>query len=211
LVVTDYYQTLNVLPNATADEIKKAYRKLALIYHPDVAGDDEGALDKFRNIKAAYEVLSNSKTRQAYHYKHFYKDYKAEPIPTPNSIAMKAAELATFTAALDPYRLDYEGLYNQIYLLLSVQNLKILFESKDESLIKTVILHTLLCTPLLPYNKAIIVHETLKTLVDNNKELIAKIERETALQKRLHYWDKYKFIIALGIALALCITIFFLV
>lgn len=58
----DYYKTLGVPRNATADEIKKAYRKLARTHHPDTGGDE----NKFKEINEAYEVLSDQKKRDLY-------------------------------------------------------------------------------------------------------------------------------------------------
>lgn len=58
----DYYKTLGVSKNATADEIKKAYRKAARENHPDAGGDEE----KFKDINEAYEVLSDEKKRKIY-------------------------------------------------------------------------------------------------------------------------------------------------
>lgn len=59
------YETLEINENASADEIKKAYRKLARKYHPDVNKDPQ-AEDKFKEINAAYEVLSNPEKKQQY-------------------------------------------------------------------------------------------------------------------------------------------------
>ena len=59
------YETLEVSENASADEIKKAYRKLARKYHPDVNKDPK-AEDKFKEINAAYEVLSDPQKKQQY-------------------------------------------------------------------------------------------------------------------------------------------------
>ena len=59
------YETLGVNDRASADEIKKAYRKLARKYHPDVNKDPE-AIEKFKEINAAYEVLSDKKKKDEY-------------------------------------------------------------------------------------------------------------------------------------------------
>ena len=61
----DYYDTLGIERNATIDAIKKAYRKLAHKYHPDVSKDPEGE-EKFKAVAEAYETLKNPEKRAAY-------------------------------------------------------------------------------------------------------------------------------------------------
>jgi DnaJ-class molecular chaperone len=62
----DYYDVLGVSKTATADDIKKAYRKLARKHHPDVNPGDKSAEDRFKDINEAYEVLSDAEKRKRY-------------------------------------------------------------------------------------------------------------------------------------------------
>jgi molecular chaperone DnaJ len=62
----DYYKTLGVEKNASADELKKAYRGLAMKYHPDKNPDDKVAEQKFKEINEAYDVLKDEQKRAAY-------------------------------------------------------------------------------------------------------------------------------------------------
>lgn len=62
----EYYEVLGVARNASEDEIKKAYRKLARKHHPDINPGDKTAEDRFKEINEAYEVLSDAEKRQRY-------------------------------------------------------------------------------------------------------------------------------------------------
>src|SRR5579863_9698634 len=81
----DYYETLSVARGASEDDIRKAYRKLARKYHPDLNPGDKAAEDRFKNVQEAYDVLSDSKKRQMYDQVGFYSDSGFASGPPPGS------------------------------------------------------------------------------------------------------------------------------
>src|SRR6266851_1669236 len=75
----DYYETLGVPKGASAEEIRKSYRKLARKYHPDLNPGDKSSEDRFKNVQEAYDVLSDTKKRQMYDQVGFYSENGVPP------------------------------------------------------------------------------------------------------------------------------------
>lgn len=83
MAAIDYYKTLGVEKSSSADEIKKAFRKLAVKYHPDRNPNDKTAEDKFKEINEAYAVLSDPKKKEQYDTfgsSGFHQQYSQEDI-----------------------------------------------------------------------------------------------------------------------------------
>src|SRR6202142_1764406 len=70
----DYYKTLGVERSADAEEIRKAYRKLARKHHPDLNPGDKTAEDRFKKVQEAYDVLSDPKKKQMYDQVGYYSE-----------------------------------------------------------------------------------------------------------------------------------------
>ena len=83
LVSGNYYQLLELDNSASAEEIRKAYLKLAKKYHPDLHRQNKVFEEKFKEIQQAYQVLSNPFTKNNYDYQQLYKNKTPSPIRTP--------------------------------------------------------------------------------------------------------------------------------
>src|SRR5579871_652245 len=102
----DYYEILGVKKSASADEIRKAFRKLARKYHPDVNPGDKAAEEKFKALSEANDVLSDPKKRKIYDQVGFYSDNidPAAAEALPGAARPAPAGLAVFPEALPAAR-----------------------------------------------------------------------------------------------------------
>lgn len=84
MAAQDYYQTLGVGRTAAEEDIRKAYRRLARKYHPDLNPGDKSAEDRFKRVQEAYDILSDGKKRKVYDQYGFYSEH-AFPGADPNA------------------------------------------------------------------------------------------------------------------------------
>jgi hypothetical protein len=206
----DYYIILGVKPTASFDEIKRSYRRLALKYHPDKNPGDIIAETTFKEIVEAYEILSDTKKRDDYHYRRFYTynyKYKDTPKATPQSILKDAVKLQQLVKRADPFRINQDALLLQIEEVLNENNLTILEEDKQLSVNAQIINALLIACKPMHFSFYLKVHEKLTLLADNNgsKQILANFYR---LKQKEHTWSKYKVIGAVVLALLMCLAIF---
>ena len=77
MVTRDYYSTLGLRPDSSAEEIKKVYRKLAMQYHPDRNGGNPESEERLKEINEAYQILGDEEKRRRYdlQYRQPYENY----------------------------------------------------------------------------------------------------------------------------------------
>jgi preprotein translocase subunit Sec63 len=208
----DYYTILGLLPSASGDEIKKAYRKLAHQYHPDKKSADPYAAAQFSDIKEAYEILSNPEKKDYYLQQRWYaqsigKKFTQESV-IPVTILKQMLDLERRTSTLDLHRMNREGLFNKIVAVLSDDNITILNSFNDFTVNKEIVLVALKAGNILSYHFAVLLTEKLKKIKTEailDKQFVQFIKKH----RQTSYWEKRKIWIILLIVLLICLLIFF--
>src|ERR1700759_4775492 len=106
-VTKNYYKILNVKSSASAGEIKNAYRKLAMKYHPDRNPEDALAAAVFSEAAEAYKILSNAETRRQYNYERTLtaqQEYE-RPAETIETLIQHIQNINRQVKAADPFHL----------------------------------------------------------------------------------------------------------
>lgn len=215
MALKDYYKILGVSPAASAEELKKAYRRLALRYHPDQNNDNRLAELQFREIKEAYETLVNPQRREAYNYERFYQYTYLRKNPaashqqvTPEWVVQQCRQFSEYISRNDPFRLDRDAVLYHLQQLLSGYNLAVLQHAASDNVNSQVIGYCLLCTqPLnLDYTRQ------LCSLLQPLAHTAALQHRLQACirEKQVQQWiNRYKLPAVILLALLLCLAIVF--
>ena len=212
-MLKDYYKILQIAPNATLPEIKRAYHKLAMIYHPDKNLNDPSATAQFNDIKEAYEVLTHPAKKETYLQERWYnqsigKTRTAESI-TPFSVLRLCLEVEKYVSTLDHHRMNKEGLSNYICELLSADTIGRLKQFDQKDINRQIIATILNAIRPLPLRLAAGVTEQLEDLADNDEETLQKIKSFLSKLKTSFLWNRYKIPIMILFTLLICLLIFF--
>ena len=208
----DYYKTLEVSPAATALQVKKSFRRLALLHHPDKNPGNAVAEAKFKEIQEAYEVLSDPGQREEYNYKRWYsrtlkKQFSDEPL-TPASIAGECIRLSNYLRTVNGFSVDFDGLSYHIRQLLSDKNIAILQQSADKSIRSKVIENILQAAEPLPSQYIEPIALLLLRVAGDDHSLAARIIVFSRQHKQNNDWQKYKMAVVVIITLLICWVIY---
>ncbi len=214
----DYYKILEVNLTASAAEIKKSYRRLALQYHPDKNFGNKIYEAKFKEILDAYKVLSDNNKRLEYNTQRLFhsettKTKQSGSTQTPTtaiSLLNQAIAFRKKIAVLDPYRMNKVALFKQIQLLLSKQNIYTIKLYNDPKLNKRMVEEILYCSKFLTYAHVERICFQLTALAGTDNDLYRRIYKFSKEIRIKSIWEKYKLMVALLVVLIICILIFFL-
>lgn len=204
----DYYKILEVTPLATHQEIRKAFRRLALKYHPDRNNDDHLSAALFREIQEAWEVLSDPQQREEYNYKRWYnrsigEAFVERPL-SPDTLLAESRKLLQFVHNMNIFQLDYDALSYHIRQLLSESNRGILQQAQDTATNRAIVETLLKASDPLPLRYLDPIALLLTPLAGHDEQMIHHIHAAVKQRKRRENWEKYKWLVVLLITAAIC-------
>jgi len=211
-MLKDYYQILQIQPHSTLAEIKQAFRRLALVYHPDKNPNDKYAEVKFNEIKEAYEILTTPIKKENYLQQRWYnqsigKKRTAETI-TPVSILKLVLELEQYVSRLDVHRMNKEGLSDYIDQLLSTDTIESLKQFNEPAINKQIITSALSAMRPLTIKFAGKLPERLAALT-NDEMSLQRIKSFLKNRKRAFLWERYKIAVLILFTIFICLVIYF--
>ncbi|MBS1750888.1 MAG: J domain-containing protein [Bacteroidetes bacterium] len=207
----DYYKTLGLPFNASNEDIKKRYRKMALQFHPDTNEGDDFAHNRFREIQEAYEVLSNPQRRYNYDREwrlHFpTQSATATRNDTPESILSDLLVLEKKVLDMDEFRFNKDKVFTQLKQFFSENNIALLRHEATAGIKKEIINAVMKTGSRLNANHILFLSGKLTSLLNPGETLYTSILTWEKKAKQQAFWEKYKLLFALLIALALCFLI----
>ena len=208
----DYYTILDIPVTATLPEIKKAYRKLVMQYHPDKNGEDVYTAARFNEIKEAYEVLTNPSLKEHYLQERWLKKASGlwmpdEPI-TPPLILKQVLELNKSISQLDVHRMD-PGLVTQRILQAiptpTIEKLKTFHEPEINAMIFSLVLQS---THILPLRNTKSVVDQLLLLAGDDDKLHHQISLVLQQKEKREQWERTKVWLIIAVVVIICILIY---
>jgi curved DNA-binding protein CbpA len=211
-MLKDYYSILQLPSSATIPEIKQAYRKLAMTWHPDKNPNDPYAKVRFDEIKEAYEVLTNPVKKDLYLQERWYDQSigrkKTVVTITPVNILKLVLELERYVSTLDLHRMNKEGLFHYTDELLSTTTIEKINEFNEPDIKRQIITTTLASLKPLPLNFASTISERLKQLAVKDDLSLQRIADFNRQQKNTVMWNKYKIVVLIILTIFICLLIF---
>jgi curved DNA-binding protein CbpA len=206
--IKNYFAILELEPSATAAEIRKAYRRLALIYHPDKKPNDPYANARFTEIKEAYEVLSDPSKKEYYLQQRWYNQSigkkRTQDTVTPVNLLKQALELEKYVSTLDVFRMDKGGLQEYILELIPDTAIEQLHPFQENNTIREAIQKILKASKALPPAFTSPVYDQLEKLAGTDTAALELIRDQRQKTGRRYRQEKYSLLLIIITTLLLC-------
>ncbi len=206
--IKNYFAILELEPSATAAEIRKAYRRLALIYHPDKKPNDPYANARFTEIKEAYEVLSDPSKKEYYLQQRWYNQSigkkRTQDTVTPVNLLKQALELEKYVSTLDVFRMDKGGLQEYILELIPDTAIEQLHPFQENNTIREAIQKILKASKALPPAFTSPVYDQLEKLAGTDTAALELIRDQRQKAGRRYRQEKYSLLLIIITTLLLC-------
>ena len=209
----DHYKTLGIPPATSPTEIKKAYRVLAVKYHPDKNPDNTLAEAAFKEIQEAYATLSNPQKRAIYDDERWLmgmgsKTRYTEAI-TPAWLLKVSKELNDSLAKMDTYRMSQRALQQYILLILSDAHLGVLLQHDDATTNTAIIQELLRASKQLEIQYLREIDERLVTLAAKDTTLQQAITTFMESRMRKARQERLQPYFIILITVLLCVLMYF--
>lgn len=208
----DYYSILEIEASATIADIKKAYRKLAQLHHPDKNNNDPYASARFAEIKEAYEVLTNPAKKDYYLQQRWYNQSigkrKRQDVITPVTVLKQALELERYVAGLDVFRMDKQGLKEFILGLLPDDTIEKLKAFNEPTTCVEIISTVIKAMHPLPKAYTDEIVGQLQKLAVNDEPALQQINSFVQKNAIRHRREKYSLIVIIFVTVFLCLLIY---
>lgn len=213
MLLKDYYNILELAPSASPTDIKKAYRRLAQLHHPDKNSNDPLAAAQFAEIKEAYEVLTDPAKKEYYLQQRWYKQStgsrKTQELITPANVLKEALELERYVSKLDVFRMDKAGLQEYMLDLLNNDTIHKLHQFSDTEAnrqIQSIIIRAMKPLPD-AYTGSIV--SQLQLLSGDDPQAAASLAAFVRQHRQKHLREKYTLVAIIIITILLCGLIYF--
>lgn len=204
----DYYQILELEPGVDQLAIKKAFRRLAMKYHPDRSGKAQDDNGLFRDINEAYEILSDSSKREQYHYErwlHQSMGVKIQGYLDAYEVYQVILESEKYFSGIDKYKINDYALLNVLLNLFTTSRIETIASENNSDLEKKIITIAIKMAGGLNSECQIQLKERMGALTNANTSMNEIWEKAIDNKIKSERNSRYTIPILLLIVIALCI------
>lgn len=205
----DYYRILELSPQASSDEVRRSFRRLAMEWHPDRKGENA----RFLDIREAYETLSDPVRKTAYLQTRADEEamgrwFRGHERATPASVMKKALQLERETSSMDAFRIDGESLLTSIDDCLDEQAVDTIVGETDYEFRTRLTAILLNCGRPLDYPQANRLAAMLARFGGGDADCKDKVDVFLNRKRRESTWERWRTPVLVTLTLLICLMIY---